>query len=76
MAIDESERVRQVNSRSPKPGTTLRNAARGMWSLDQTPLREQALEGVRAFAEAIGTQADEAVENATAFRWLGRAMPT
>jgi 2-polyprenyl-3-methyl-5-hydroxy-6-metoxy-1,4-benzoquinol methylase len=43
--------------------------------LNEPAHREQALEGVRAFAEAIGANIDEAVANASAFQWLVRAMP-
>jgi 2-polyprenyl-3-methyl-5-hydroxy-6-metoxy-1,4-benzoquinol methylase len=37
--------------------------------------RERALIGVRAMAEAIGTNANEAVENAVAYQWVVRAAP-
>lgn len=41
----------------------------------EEPLRGRGLEGVRAFAEAIGTDVEEAVKNATPFQWLVRAVP-
>ena len=38
--------------------------------------RDRALVGVRAMAEATRTDADVAMENANAFQWIVRAMPT
>jgi SAM-dependent methyltransferase len=37
--------------------------------------REAALAGVRAFAQAIGTDVETAANDATAFQWLIRAVP-
>ena len=37
--------------------------------------REAALAGVRAFAQAIGTDVETAANDATAFQWLMRAVP-
>ena len=37
--------------------------------------REAALAGVRAFAEAIGTDVETAAQDATAYQWLMRAVP-
>ena len=42
--------------------------------LDQPP-HQKAMEGVRAFAEAIGVDVEEAVSNAIAFQWVVRAVP-
>ena len=39
------------------------------------PKREQALMGIRALAEAVGGDAQAAVENAMAFQWIVRAAP-
>jgi tRNA(1-methyladenosine) methyltransferase and related methyltransferases len=39
------------------------------------PHREAGLTAVRAFAEAVGTDIEEAVTNATPFQWLVRAIP-
>ena len=39
------------------------------------PMREMALLGVQAFAEAIGTDANQAVQDAIPLQWLVRAMP-
>ena len=39
------------------------------------PHREAALAGVRAFAEAIGTDVETAANDATAYQWLMRAVP-
>jgi SAM-dependent methyltransferase len=39
------------------------------------PPRDRALAGIRAFAEAIGRDPDVAVENATPYQWLVRAVP-
>ena len=39
------------------------------------PKREQALMGIRALAEAVGHDAQAAVENAMAFQWIVRATP-
>lgn len=47
----------------------------GPITMTEPPVREQALQGIRAFAEVIGTDADEAVANASVFQWLVRAIP-
>ena len=39
------------------------------------PNRDQALDGIRALATAIGIDADEAATNATPFQWVVRATP-
>lgn len=39
------------------------------------PERDRVLDGIRAFSRAIGTDADEAAENATPLQWVVRAMP-
>ena len=52
--------------------TILEGAAR----IFEEPEREKALVGVRALAEAMGADAEAAVENATAFQWVVRAVPT
>jgi len=39
------------------------------------PKREQALIGIRALSEAVGSDAEAAVENARAFQWIVRATP-
>jgi SAM-dependent methyltransferase len=39
------------------------------------PDRERGLQGIRAMAEAIGTDPEEAVHNATVYQWLVRAIP-
>jgi hypothetical protein len=39
------------------------------------PDTDRALVGIRALADAIGADADEAAENAIPFQWLVRAIP-
>ncbi|HEX6136170.1 MAG TPA: class I SAM-dependent methyltransferase [Casimicrobiaceae bacterium] len=39
------------------------------------PQRDDALRGIRALAEAVGGDAEAAVENAMAFQWIIRAAP-
>lgn len=41
----------------------------------EEPDRERGLEGIRALAEAIGTDEEAAVENAMIYQWLVRAIP-
>jgi hypothetical protein len=41
----------------------------------EEPHRETALIGIRALAEIIGADVEEAVTNATAFQWVVRAIP-
>ena len=39
------------------------------------PMRDTAMAGIRALAEAIGTDVDVAVNDATAFQWVVQAAP-
>ena len=39
------------------------------------PYRERALEGIRALAAIVGTDVDEAANDASAFQWVVRATP-
>ena len=41
----------------------------------QEPDRDRALAGVRALAEAIGADPEQAVSNAIPFQWVVRAIP-
>jgi SAM-dependent methyltransferase len=67
--------VHEDHRRRTVPILWLRDRRSRALMLNEPSHREQALEGVRAFAEAIGANAEEAVENASAFQWLVRAMP-
>jgi len=39
------------------------------------PMRDTAMAGIRALAEAIGTDVDIALNDATAFQWVIQATP-